>query len=42
MTKEEVARLIVLIGKAEKNPSQMKIYADVDAMNPLYQTIQDY
>ena len=42
MTREEVAALIQKVASAEKNPSQIKIYADVDMMNPLYQSIQDY
>lgn len=42
MTREEVADLIRKIANSEKNPSQIKIYADVDMMNPLYQSIQDY
>lgn len=42
MTREEVANLIKKVAAAEKNPSQIKIYADVDTMNPLYQSVQDY
>ncbi len=42
MTKEEVATLIVKIAGSEKNPSQLKIYNDVDLMNPNYPVIQDY
>ena len=42
MTKEEIAILITKIAKATKNPSQMRIYADVDTMNPAYSYIQDY
>lgn len=42
MTREEVANLIKKVANAEKNPSQIKIYADVDTMNPLYQSVQDY
>ena len=42
MTRDEVANLIKKVAGAETNPSQIKIYADVDTMNPLYQSIQDY
>jgi murein DD-endopeptidase MepM/ murein hydrolase activator NlpD len=42
MSREEVATLIVKVAQGEKNPSQIRIYADVDPMNPSYQSIQDY
>lgn len=42
MSREELAVLITKVAKAEKNPSQMKIYTDVDMMNPAYSYIQDY
>jgi hypothetical protein len=32
----------VKIGKFEKNPSQIRIFQDVDSMNPKFQAIQDY
>jgi hypothetical protein len=42
MTREEVAKLIVQVGSLDKNPSGLKIYKDVDTMNPSYPFIQDY
>ena len=42
MTREEVAILITKIARTESNPSQIRIYADVDPMNPAYQAVQDY
>jgi hypothetical protein len=42
MSREELAILITKVAKAEKNPSQMKLFADVDSMNPAYPYIQDY
>jgi Peptidase family M23 len=42
MTREEVVNLIVKIANAPKNPSELKIYADVDSMNLAYQSVQDY
>ncbi len=42
LSREEFIELLVKIGKLEKNPSQIKIYKDVDAMNPNFQSIQDY
>jgi Peptidase family M23 len=42
LTKEDFIDLLVRIGKFEKNPSQIKIYQDVDSMNPKYSLIQDY
>lgn len=42
MSREEIATLIVKVAQSEKNPSQIRIYADVDPMNPSYQSIQDY
>jgi murein DD-endopeptidase MepM/ murein hydrolase activator NlpD len=42
MTREMLADLIVKIKDTEKNPSQIRIYNDVDALNPYYPAIQDY
>lgn len=42
LSREEFIELLIKIGKPTKNPSQMKIYGDVDPMNPNYQSIQDY
>ncbi len=42
LSKEEFIELIVNIGKLPKNPSQMKIYADVENLNPHLASIQDY
>jgi hypothetical protein len=42
MTREELADLIVKVAEAPKNPSQIRIYPDVDSMNPYYNQIQDY
>lgn len=42
LSKEEFTELIIKISGAEKNPSQMKIYNDVDAMNPNFPSIQGY
>jgi hypothetical protein len=42
LTKEEFVELLAKIGKFEKNPSQIKIYQDVDAMNPKFSAVQDY
>lgn len=42
LTKEEFADLIVKIAKPAKNPSQMRIYNDVDSMNLHFSSIQDY
>ena len=42
MTREEVAILITKIARAQSNPSQIRIYADVDPMNSAYQAVQDY
>jgi murein DD-endopeptidase MepM/ murein hydrolase activator NlpD len=42
MTREELAHLIITISKKERNPSQIRIYNDVDTLNPHYTSIQDY
>ncbi len=42
LSKEEFIELLVKVAKPEKNPSQLRIFADVDAMNPKFSTIQDY
>lgn len=42
MTREELADLIVKVTEAPKNPSQIRIYPDVDTLNPYYSKIQDY
>jgi len=42
LTKEDFIELLVKIGKFEKNPSQIRIFQDVDSMNPKFQAIQDY
>ncbi|NRH21153.1 M23 family metallopeptidase [Candidatus Gracilibacteria bacterium] len=42
LSKEEFIELLVKIGKFEKNPSQIKIYKDTNAMNLKFQYIQDY
>ena len=42
ITKEEFAYLLSKVANTEKNPSQMKVYNDVDAMNPNFSSIQDY
>ena len=42
MTREELADLIVKVWEAPRNPSQLRIYPDVDSMNPYYTQIQDY
>lgn len=42
MTREELADLIIKISEAPRNPSQIRIYPDVDGMNPYYNQIQDY
>lgn len=42
MTKGEFIELLVKIARPEKNPSQIRIYNDVDGMNPHYQSVQDY
>ncbi len=42
LNKEEFADLIVKVANQKKNPSQMRIYNDVDAMNLHFQAIQDY
>ncbi|GAB0174802.1 MAG: hypothetical protein HHAS10_06810 [Candidatus Altimarinota bacterium] len=42
MTREELVDLIIKVSDAPKNPSQIRIYPDVDTMNPYYNQIQDY
>lgn len=42
ISKEEFIQLLSKTGKLKKNPSGIKIYADVDSMNPNYPSIQDY
>ncbi len=42
ISKEEFVLLLSKISNAGKNPSQMKTYNDVDAMNPNFSAIQDY
>ena len=42
LTREEFINLLHKAGKLNKNPSGIKIYADVDAMNMSFSAIQDY
>ncbi len=42
LTREEFVALIAKIGKLKKNPSGIKVYADVDSMNVNFMSIQDY
>jgi Peptidase family M23 len=42
ITKEEFIDLIVKVGWQIQNPSSLKIYNDVTAMNPYYDSIQSY
>ncbi|MBP9779179.1 peptidoglycan DD-metalloendopeptidase family protein [Candidatus Gracilibacteria bacterium] len=42
LSREEFALLLSKINSTNKNPSQMRIYNDVDAMNPNFTAIQDY
>jgi hypothetical protein len=42
LTREEFISLLVKIASPAKNPSQIKIYSDVDPLNPNFQNIQDY
>lgn len=42
LTKWEFINLLVKIAQPPKNPSQIRIYNDVDAINPYYQSAQDY
>lgn len=42
LSKEDFIDLLVKVGRPDRNPSQIKIYSDVDPMNPRYQSIQDY
>ena len=42
LTKEDFVELLVKVGKLERNPSQIKIFKDTNAMNLKFQYIQDY
>ena len=42
MTREQFIALIAKMGKLKKNPSGIKVYADVDSMNMNFASIQDY
>lgn len=42
LSKEEFVELIVRLGKIEKNPSQIKLFNDVNAMNVRFDAIQSY
>ncbi len=42
LSKEEFIELVVRLGNLPKNPSQMKIYADVENLNPHLSSLQDY
>lgn len=42
LSKEEFAELITKIGKIEQNPSQIKVYNDVDSMSLYFNSIQNY
>lgn len=42
LSKEEFVKLIVDIGRLKKNPNQVKIFKDVDAMNLYFDHIQSY
>ncbi len=42
ITKWEFIDLLVKIARPEKNPSQIRVYSDVDGMNLYYQSAQDY
>lgn len=42
LSKEEFIELVVKVGRPQRNPSQLRIFADVDTMNPKFGTIQDY
>jgi Peptidase family M23 len=42
LTKWEFINLVVKIAQAPRNPSQIRIYNDVDTLNPYYQSAQDY
>lgn len=42
LTKEEFVELIVKAGRLDKNPSSIKLFSDVDAMNVRFQSIQSY
>ena len=42
LTKEDFVKLIMKIAKPLENPGQIRIFADVDAMNPNFQNIQTY
>ncbi len=42
ITKWEFIDLLIKIARPEKNPSQIRVYSDVDGMNLYYQSAQDY
>ena len=42
LSKWEFIDLLVKVAQADKNPSQIRIYSDVDPMNPFYSSAQDY
>ena len=42
LSKWEFIDLLVKVAQVEKNPSQIRIYNDVDPMNPFYASAQDY
>jgi len=42
LTKEDFVNLILKVAKPTENPGQIRIFADVDTMNPNFQNIQTY
>ncbi len=42
MTKWEFIDLLVKVARPDRNPSQIRVYSDVDGMNIYYQSAQDY
>lgn len=42
ITKAEAIDLMVKIGNIPKNPGQIRIYPDVDSMNPYWNSTQAY
>ncbi len=42
ITKEEFVDMLMKAGRPGKNPSSIQIYTDVSAMNPYYESVQDY
>ncbi len=42
LSKWEFIDLLVKVAQWEKNPSQIRIYSDVDPMSPYYRSAQDY